>query len=1024
MAANKKFNVRHGLSAGAGNGFKDVVDNEGIVLDVGLLSDLKTADQSNTVAAINELYDSIELSDSMKDTGEPMGVLDREQSVISFDNSTKTFTIEPSVSASEFVIWTKGVRRVFDLAQSVSLGASPATGMYYIYFNPEGELAVKTSFYDLQIDTPVSYVYWNANTGVSEFVADERHGVVLDWATHEYLHRTRGAVIAQGFSLGSFTTTGDGTNNSHAQVDLGNGVFFDEDLKVEITHSTTPTDGTFTQILQAGAEIPVFYQEGASGSWVKNPATKFPMKFNSGERIRFNTLSGGNWITQQVGNNRYTITWIVATNDIYSPVLGILNQAEYTNIGGAEAALFEDLALPGFPILEFRPLWKLIIQTSNDYTNTPKSRLVRALDIRKISAGTPGQIASHHGLLTGLSEDDHPQYVHTELDRTISANHTITGDLALSGGVKDRFGSLGMAEQYLASTGLGVEWKYTSTKNVLFVSKDGNDSNSGTSLQNAKATIKSALIAADKDTVIKVSAGEYTEDNPLIMPEESSIVGDSLREVTIIPQNNGDLFYVDNGCYVSDVSFVGQENTGAIFSFNPSNPPYISQSPYIQNCTNFVPGSQGLRIDGDHCLGPFKSMVVDSYTQFNQGGIGAQIKNEAYAQLVSMFTICCDTAIQCESGGGCDLTNSNSSFGNFGLIADGVSDLKYRGTVIEGTAPETNIVEVNLSTPTYNVSAATYNNITGQLTITTSIPHDLEVGMDVEIQDLTFNCDSGGGPSNQAFPSGAYGYIFTVKAVPSSSQIVVFVGNSDIVHTYVSGGTVKNDIIRPFDGQVIFFNELYYQVYKINIIDGGSGYLTPPFITFSGPSESWGIAAEAVAQVSNGIITSIDIISAGRGYSSTPPSITISPPAGGGSPAAVSIEMAPTYYLVQSSEEVSTNSYKIVLKNTMPFSLSVSDTAYFYKQSRLLASGHSFEYIGSGTNIDTAPPRKGGVPIQENETISKDGGVVIYTSTDHSGNFRIGDGVVIDQTLGRISGEFYSRSLFSTMTPFILALGA
>jgi hypothetical protein len=108
----------------------------------------------------------------------------------------------------------------------------------------------------------------------------------------------------------------------------------------------------------------------------------------------------------------------------------------------------------------------------------------------------------------------------------------------------------------------------------------------------------------------------------------------------------------------------------------------------------------------------------------------------------------------------------------------------------------------------------------------------------------------------------------------------------------------------------------------------------------------------------------------------------------------------------------------------MPFSLSVSDTAYFYKQSRLLASGHSFEYIGSGTNIDTAPPRKGGVPIQENETISKDGGVVIYTSTDHSGNFRIGDGVVIDQTLGRISGEFYSRSLFSTMTPFILALGA
>jgi hypothetical protein len=88
-----------------------------------------------------------------------------------------------------------------------------------------------------------------------------------------------------------------------------------------------------------------------------------------------------------------------------------------------------------------------------------------------------------------------------------------------------------------------------------------------------------------------------------------------------------------------------------------------------------------------------------------------------------------------------------------------------------------------------------------------------------------------------------------------------------------------------------------------------------------------------------------------------------------------------------------------------------------------LASGHSFEYIGSGTTIATCLPSTGGVAIQANETDPRSGGLVVYTSTDHTGNFRIGDGVVINQQTGTVSGTAYSKSLFSTMTPFILALG-
>ena len=59
-------------------------------------------------------------------------------------------------------------------------------------------------------------------------------------------------------------------------------------------------------------------------------------------------------------------------------------------------------------------------------------------------------------------------------------------------------------------------------------------------------------------------------------------------------------------------------------------------------------------------------MVVDAYTQYNQAGIGASITNGGYGQIVSFFTIANEIGVYCGSGGACDITNSNSSFGNYG----------------------------------------------------------------------------------------------------------------------------------------------------------------------------------------------------------------------------------------------------------------------------------------------------------------------------------------------------------------------
>jgi hypothetical protein len=562
--------------------------------------------------------------------------------------------------------------------------------------------------------------------------------------------------------------------------------------------------------------------------------------------------------------------------------------------------------------------------------------------------------------------------------------------------------------------------------NILYVTKDGNDNNTGKKLGDAKATIKAAVAIASTipGSVVKVSAGTYVEDNPIKLGPQISIIGDSLREVSVVPQNaNQDLFHVAPGNYVTEMSYTGTLNSGkACFAFDPDTIRYSDQSPYIRNCTNFIPNSIGMKIDGNDVIGPTKSMVTDSFTQYNQGGIGVSITNSGYAQLVSLFTICNDIAIYCGTGGACDLTNSNSSFGNFGLIADDVSALQYTGIVTASATEGADTFVLDLNVPTLGIQTASYDNVSGILTVTTTTNHNFNVGMGVTISGLEFTCPSG--PGIVTYPSGNYGYVFSVDSISAPDTFTAYVGTSTLPHTYEGSGNVAINIVRPFDGQVVYFEDLYYTVNKINITGVGTGYLNTPTITIGDPSTSntFGVTATAVAEMSGESVLNVEMVSNGRGYTSVP-TVTFSSPDVGINTATGTAELLPTYYAIISSTPISAGICTISLSDNVPYAVGVGTTVPFFKQSRVLASGHSFEYIGSGTNINAALPAQGGVPIQENETDSRNGGLVVYTSTDQAGNFRIGDGVQINQITGTISGTFYSKSLFATLTPFILALG-
>jgi len=363
-------------------------------------------------------------------SSEPIGHENKADSVISFNESTRQFTISPA--SSSYTVWCKGIRYVKTSTESTTLPTT--SGLYYIYFDNTGVLNYKTTYFDWENDTPTAYIYWNQTDSKAYFFADERHGITLDWATHEYLHRTRGAVIASGFGVNNYSIDGDGSSDAHAKFDIANGTFFDEDLQVDIVHSETPTADTWEQTLQGNAEIPVFYK--LNSHWTKDVATEFAFKQGT-SRPKYNSYSAPNWSTTDIDNNKFAISWIIATNNLNEPVIAIMGQASYNTIGEAEAAIWEDLNLDGFPIFEFRPLHKVVFQGTDSFTNSVNTAIRGIYDLRRVTSSgdsIPTTPVSDHGSMTGLSDDDHTQYLttarHDLHDHTVALSTASINDLS------------------------------------------------------------------------------------------------------------------------------------------------------------------------------------------------------------------------------------------------------------------------------------------------------------------------------------------------------------------------------------------------------------------------------------------------------------------------------------------------------------------------------------------------------------------------------------------------------------------
>ena len=146
---------------------------------------------------------------------------------------------------------------------------------------------------------------------------------------------------------------------------------------------------------------------------------------------------------------------------------------------------------------------------------------------------------------------------------------------------------------------------------------------------------------------------------------------------------------------------------------------------------------------------------------------------------------------------------------------------------------------------------------------------------------------------------------------------------------------------------------------------------------------------------------------------------------GSGTYSAWDVNLFPiTYYTIDTIEPdiPSVGNATVLIQEVFAGTLPAGTNLEFYTRSAIIASAHTFEYVGAGTNPATALPQYGGIPVPENEVVTVNGGVVTFTSTDQKGNFRVGKGFTVNQATGTVSGDDFFRALFATITPYILAL--
>jgi len=173
----------------------------------------------------------------------------------------------------------------------------------------------------------------------------------------------------------------------------------------------------------------------------------------------------------------------------------------------------------------------------------------------------------------------------------------------------------------------------------------------------------------------------------------NAITGSATKNMFLVRNSTGLRNMTMNGLTgvlsAANANFTRRPTAGAYASLDPGFGPndanswIYARSCYTQNCTMFGYACTGAKVDGALHAGGNRSMVANDYTTIIGDGIGYWVTgSNAVAELVSVFNYYGYSGYLSELGGRIRATNGNSSYGTYGVIAEGVDTFE---TPIYGT---------------------------------------------------------------------------------------------------------------------------------------------------------------------------------------------------------------------------------------------------------------------------------------------------------------------------------------------------
>ena len=96
------------------------------------------------------------------------------------------------------------------------------------------------------------------------------------------------------------------------------------------------------------------------------------------------------------------------------------------------------------------------------------------------------------------------------------------------------------------------------------------------------------------------------------------------------------------------------------------------RSPYTRSITLSGTACIGFKVDGNFHNGGNRTLIYNDYTCLLSDGIGCWVANGGRAEIVSVFTYYANVSYYATNGGIIRSLTGNSSYGNFGVVADGI----------------------------------------------------------------------------------------------------------------------------------------------------------------------------------------------------------------------------------------------------------------------------------------------------------------------------------------------------------------